>query len=262
MKYKNSIIGCERGGTRKTTFCAYNLAVALLSEAPIRAFELDRQSRLIDMYPDLVEPIELPDDDKLLEDDQALTRAFSPLFSAMTDPDGPHVLVDVGANLDASLSMSMLRNRLPMKTEKAGRDTAIFIMIDSDPETILASARTTASFKGSMPDAHFVFVSPERKIEPPTVRTAHFAEALEAFNRTIKPALKTADVFHFPMMRPSTRKAFVEQGASPIDFLDLDPTTIGRGDAFVGDDTLFNFGNFLSAHSKEVERILGFRTED
>ena len=219
MKYKNSIIGCERGGTRKTTFCAYNLAVALLSEAPIRAFELDRQSRLIDMYPDLVEPIELPDDDKLLEDDQALTRAFSPLFSAMTDPDGPHVLVDVGANLDASLSMSMLRNRLPMKTEKAGRDTAIFIMIDSDPETILASARTTASFKGSMPDAHFVFVSPERK-------------------------------------------AFVEQGSSPIDFLDLDPTTIGRGDAFVGDDTLFNFGNFLSAHSKEVERILGFRTED
>lgn len=70
----------RKGGIGKTTNTIMLMACALMRNAQVSAFAIDRQDRLQHLYPGLVEQVGMPDTETLLDDDHAEGRALARVF--------------------------------------------------------------------------------------------------------------------------------------------------------------------------------------
>lgn len=112
-----------------------------LSNAMVRAFEIDQQSRLERMYPGLVQRVNMPDSQELMDDELVEGRALSRVYHALRSPRSEGLLfLDIGANYDERVAHGLLRARLSRAIAGAGRKVCVLVPLDGVSDTITAAA--------------------------------------------------------------------------------------------------------------------------
>lgn len=270
--YDIFIAANRKGGIGKTMMIVFLIACALMRKAPVRAFEIDQQSRLERMYPGIVQQIDLPNSEQLIDDELAEGRALALVYHALRSlKDEGLVFLDIGANHDERVAQGLLRARLGKAIVAAERRVCVLVPLDGASDTITAAASAVQQFTTALPGAHVVFVQRQADLIIGTGRGSLLTDAArKAYDEVIAPLHSPERILNIGQMRKGVHKAFVALARNPLDFMDCEPQLLGAAATDSGGDNLQNefageeirayFEDFLGQIDEEAQRVLGFRT--
>ncbi|WIJ23997.1 hypothetical protein [Devosia sp. RR2S18] len=270
--YDVFIAANRKGGIGKTTIILFLIACALLRKAVLRAFEIDRQSRLQRMYPGIVEQVDLPSTDQLIEDDLSEGRALARVWHALRSAkETGLVFLDIGANYEERVAEGMLRARIHKSMAAAGRRVCVLIPLDGASDTITAAATAVRHFGTAVPEAEFVFVQRQAELTIDSGAQSLLSDAArKAYVEVIAPLRVPERTLNMGQMRQGIHRAFVALAKNPLDFMESSPALLGAAaagaagdplqDEFAGMEILAYFDDFVGQIDEEAQRVLGFRT--
>lgn len=271
--YDIFIAANRKGGIGKTTLLILLIACALMRDAIVRAFEIDRQSRLQRMYPGgMVQQVDLPNTEQLIDDELAEGRALALVYNALrSSRDEGLIFVDIGANYDERVAKALLRARLGKAIAAAGRRVCVLVPLDAASDTITAAASAVQQFTTALPGADVVFVQRQAQLIIDTSPNALISDAAKkAYVDVIAPLHSHERTLNIGQMRRRMHQAFAAIAKNPLDFMDADPELLGAAASDSGGDKLENevagdevrsyFEEFMGQVDLEAQRVLGFRT--
>lgn len=263
----------DKGGSRKTSFLIFLIAILRMEGKHVRAFAIDDQGRVERLFPDIAQTIVLPDADTLSQSAMGDTAALAPFFDALTEPlSEGFILFEIGANLServsAALRASFVDSMIPNDTH-----IAILAMLDGADDTIALSARSARLMKAALPSADLLVVQPHPTlhIDPTSPMMSDVASG--GFLEVLEPALRTRGPLVWPMMSSDIRFAFEAMRVNPLDMLQADPLDLGRAAhdpsrmtfdvseqtlRWTGRKVRTEFHLYLAALMTETRRLLGF----
>ncbi|WP_395819624.1 hypothetical protein [Devosia sp.] len=227
----------QESAAGKTTFTTVLADVLALAQQPFTAFQADDKPRLQQMLGARVTDLKA-DPDLLLERPSLLRTAYTPLYAACAEAKstGTSILLDGGAGELENLLGFFTDIDLDEDLRVWGLPMLVHVLVQADPEAILAAAMTWRGVRASVPSAQLVLVEnlhDRGRIDrlPPTstarrLYETELAPLVAGASRIVMPAILTD--FWQPFEESGTRFLKVmaleaQQGAemfgmSPGDF--------------------------------------------
>lgn len=151
--FKNVIIANERGGAGKTFLAQLMASLAKSHFGNVTVLEVDDQDLLVKLFPGEAQKVAFAKVEDTRRDFTADIRALDPVLKALTDPDGPPAIVDLGARQDQRFARAMSKSNIARYVAASGRDTAILVPVLPDEDTIRCAVRTTRRLAVCLPEA-------------------------------------------------------------------------------------------------------------
>jgi hypothetical protein len=185
-------------------------------------FEIDDQNLLLKLFSGEAEQLILPDTDMVRRDFLADVNTLMPALEAMRDPEGPPVILDIGAGLDKRVARALLAAKAQKYMNIAERGTAILLPTLPDADYVRGAAKAGKRLHTSLPDAA-VFVCLRNPNE-----IAFSASAQEIWDRDLAPHVARFGLLKMPEFERATIQIVEKLERSIFDLSSMDPSDLGH----------------------------------
>lgn len=254
--YRNILIDGDKGGVRKTGLATLFGSVGYNMEAPMRLYEVDRQTLLRDLFPKVTSIVRLPSAEELAAGSMADIESMTDVMESMMSPDQIVTLVDIGSGFDQAFADVAIRVDLDEEIVASSRQTALIFPLNGSDEAVLAAARSSVRMGIAFPSAHHIFCGPDANFKP-TGR-----EARRVWDSIIEPHIEAHGFIVFPDAGLAAYDIFTSTRVPPHAYVEMSPRDIAAmtGQAhFKSKASKAQIGLLLVAMEEEAERVLGFR---
>lgn len=259
--FQNLIIQAERGGVRKTAHAKMVVDIALSLGASAKLFEIDQRSELAAMYPTITTHIALPASEAVQEDDHAEIRCLSPVLAALTAPGPALTVVDVGANLDARVAMTMVKAGIAGRAAAAGRSTVFLIPFLPEASSVQAAASSAKRAQLAMPKAKIVFCLGETGSGAAAMETL---ASSSVWKSTIQPHVERHGLMRMPRLTPGVLGALLSSKVTPLAFTamsDEELAPFSDNNAFIAGANRAAVQVLVASMAKEYSTFFDFRRD-